>query len=311
LNPAGAVVLITGASSGIGRAAALAFDRAGSRVALAARRRGRLEELAASMRDALVVETDLGDEAQAAAMVNRTVAYFGRLDVLINVAGIAFLRQSDALDPAEVRRVLEVNFIGAMVATNSAVGQMLVQPEGGQIINVGSPSGYLGTPLLAGYSAAKGAMHGWTRAVQAEWAGSRIRVTEYNPGLIDTEMGAATVAASDLGKGTVGIDIFQDPEQSWLTRRLNAPLAPERVAEHLVSCVRRPRLAMYSGLSLRVVMALANVAAVRFAMSAGIGRAFRARLGWSTFSQRQADRSRQGGRTAPNAPGSPRRTLQG
>ena len=86
MNIESAVVLITGASSGIGRTAALAFDRAGARVAIAARRRERLEEIAALMKNALVLPVDISDDKAAVAMVDRTVEAFGRIDVLINNA---------------------------------------------------------------------------------------------------------------------------------------------------------------------------------------------------------------------------------
>jgi NAD(P)-dependent dehydrogenase (short-subunit alcohol dehydrogenase family) len=119
-----AVVLVTGASSGIGRATSLALGRAGARVAMAARRRERLEENAAQMDGALVLPTDLADEAQAAAMVDRTVEHFGRLDVLINNAGVSVLSRADALHPDAVRHMLAVNFIGPLVATQRAVEHM-------------------------------------------------------------------------------------------------------------------------------------------------------------------------------------------
>src|SRR5437868_15513932 len=103
----GAVVLVTGASSGIGRTTALAFSAAGARVAMAARRRDRLEENAGRMQDALVVPTDLTDEAQATAMVERTLEHYGRLDVLINNAAMIPMSRADATRAPLVRRVLE------------------------------------------------------------------------------------------------------------------------------------------------------------------------------------------------------------
>ena len=91
----GKVVLITGASTGIGRAAAIEFDRAGARVAIAARRKELLDEIASAMKNPLVLKTDLADEKQARAMVDKTVKHFGRIDILINNAATSIVESSD------------------------------------------------------------------------------------------------------------------------------------------------------------------------------------------------------------------------
>jgi short-subunit dehydrogenase len=277
----GAVVLVTGASSGIGRATALAFDRAGARVALAARRRDRLDELAAAMTDALALPTDLADEKQAAAMVHAAVSHFGRLDVLINNAGAGFTATSDTLEPEAVRRLVETNWIGPMVATQHAVTQMRRQ-GGGHVINVGSPAGFIGVPLMAAYCGSKAAVSGWTRTLQAEWEGTGIAVTEYLPGLIATELGQASAQASGLEPPAS--DTFQDEEQSAVMR-LFAPLDPKRVAEQIVGCVRRPRAVMYSTLGTRVLCWFMQSARLRRGLAAGMGRASRKGFGLPVFGQ--------------------------
>ena len=275
------VVLVTGASSGIGHATALAFDRAGARVAVAARRRDRLEALAARMRDALVVPTDLADEKQAAAMVDATVAHFGRLDVLVNNAGASYTAPSDTLPPEAVRRLVETNWIGPMVATQRAVTQMRRQ-GGGHVINVGSPAGFLGVPLGAAYSGSKAAMGGWTRALQAEWDGTGIAVTEYLPGLIATELGEASAEASGLAPPER--DAFRDEEQSFVTRLFSAT-DPAVVAEQIVGCVRRPRAVMYTSFGTRVVCWLMQMPRFRRSLAAGLGRASRKAFGLPVFGQ--------------------------
>jgi NAD(P)-dependent dehydrogenase (short-subunit alcohol dehydrogenase family) len=277
-----AVVLVTGASSGIGRATALALGRAGARVAMAARRRERLEENAAQMREALVLPTDLADEEQAKAMVDRTIEHFGRLDVLINNAGVSVLSRADALQPEAVRQMLAVNFIGPLVATQRAVEHMRLRHRG-HIINVGSPAAFLGVPLFASYAASKAALHGWTRSLQAEWAGTEIFVTEYQPGLIATEMHETSVAASDLGVDVGGIDVFEDESQSALLRRLNAALPPEKVAQDLLDCIRYPRAAMYSSPSARLGSVVALIPRLRLAITSGMARAFRKRSNLEVF----------------------------
>ena len=282
MEVSGAVVLVTGASSGIGHATALAFDRAGARVAVAARRRERLEELATSMTDALVLPTDLADEKQAGAMVDATVSHFGRLDVLVNNAGAAFTATSDTLDPEAVRRLVETNWIGPMVATQRAVTQMRLQ-GGGHVINVGSPAGFIGVPLMAAYCGSKAAMGGWTRTLQAEWHGTGIVVTEYLPGLIATELGPASAQASGLE--LPASDTYQDEEQSFVTR-LFAPLDPKRVAEQIVGCVRKPRAVLYSTLGTRMLCWCMQVPRLRRGLAAGLGRSSRKGFGLPVFGRR-------------------------
>lgn len=276
-----AVVLVTGASSGIGRATSLALGRAGARVAMAARRRERLEENATQLQGALVVPTDLADEAQARAMVDRTIEHFGRLDVLINNAGVSVLSRADALQPEAVRRMMAVNFIGPLVATQRAVEHMR-RNDRGHIINVGSPAAFLGVPFFSSYAASKGALHGWTRSLQAEWAGSEIFVTEYQPGLIETEMHATSVAASDLGD-VGGIEIFADESQSVILRRLNSALPAEKVAQDLLDCIRHPRAVMYSSSSARLGSIVALIARLRLAITSGMARSYRKRANLEAF----------------------------
>lgn len=249
---------------------------------MAARRRERLEENAAQMQAALVLPTDLADEEQAKTMVDRTIEHFGRLDVLINNAGASVLSRADALRPDAVRHLLAVNFIGPLVATQRAVEHMRSRDRG-HIINVGSPAAFLGVPLFASYSASKAALHGWTRSIQAEWAGTEIFVTEYHPGLIATEMHETSVAASDLG--TVGgIEVFEDQSQSAILRRLNAPLPAEKVAQDLLDCIRHPRAVMYSSPSVRLSPIIALLARLRLAITSGMARTFRKRSNLEVFS---------------------------
>jgi short-subunit dehydrogenase len=286
----GAVVLVTGASAGIGRETALAFDRAGARVAMVARRAERLRENATRMRDALVIPADLADEAQAESIVQRTVDHFGRIDVLINNAGASLAERSDQMDVGEARRLLETNFIAAVVATRSAVRQMRIQGRG-HVINVTSPGGMIGVPLHAAYAASKAAMTGWTRSLQAEWAGTGIFVTEYNPGLIATEMGGASSgrALPDASRPATNlpepdIAVFQDPSQSRFLKLFNKVLPPIVVATHLVECVQSPRLVMYSGRAVRLGMLFNEIPAFRHSIGAGMARAMRRRMGIDVFS---------------------------
>jgi NADP-dependent 3-hydroxy acid dehydrogenase YdfG len=281
LEVEGAVVLITGASSGIGHAAAVAFDAAGARVAIAARRRERLEQLAKQMRDALAVPTDLCDDDEAAAMVEQTAAHFGRLDVLINNAGAAFVSRSDCVDPAALRHILDSNLVGQVVATGRAVTCMR-QTGGGHVINVGSPAGWMGSPLLATYAATKAAVSGWTRSLQAEWTSTEITVSEYFPGLIETELGAAAGAAPELAADSA--NLLDNPPRRRIAELLSKPLAPEVAGAQLVELVHRPRAVAYSSFSIRLLMWLAQYPRLRGLMGLEMRNAFRRRLGSSIFS---------------------------
>jgi NAD(P)-dependent dehydrogenase (short-subunit alcohol dehydrogenase family) len=275
----GTVVLITGASSGIGAAAALAFDRAGARVAVAARRAERLEKLVERMADALAVPTDLTDPAATAAMVDSTVRRFGGIDVLINNAAIIAMAPGDRTRPDDVRRCLETNFIGPMVATNQAVKHMR-RRGGGHIINIGSPAAVLGVPFLGPYTASKAAMSGWTRSLQAEWEGTGIVVSEYLPGNV------ATGAQAESELGVIGGDVFEDPNQHPLTRALARPQRAEKIAADLVDLVRRPRPVMYSSPGVRLGLWLTIFSPLRRALGTKMATAVRRRLGLSVFSDR-------------------------
>ncbi len=287
MEPREAVVLVTGASSGIGRAAALAFDRAGAHVAMAARRAELLEENASSMRDALVLPTDLGDAAQAASMVDRTVEHFGRIDVLVNNAGTAVLARSDALDAEDLRRVLDANFVGHVVATCRAVPHMR-RVGRGHVVNVTSPGGWMGTPLLASYAASKAAMSAWTRTLQGEWVGSGLMVSEYVPGAFATGIGTRAADDSKLPVGRV--DVLASPIRHRLARPFSRPQSPEQAGEQLVALVRRPRLVRYSSLSIRVVTWLCRYPSLRRALGHEMAGALREQLSLSMWSDGEVPR---------------------
>jgi NADP-dependent 3-hydroxy acid dehydrogenase YdfG len=282
MQVAGSVVLVTGASAGIGRATALALHRAGARVAMTGRRRERLEENAAIMRDALVVPVDFADSAAVEAAVDRTIEHYGRLDVLINNAGVSVLSHTDALTPEAAEKLLDVNFIAAVVATNRALPAMRRQHRG-LIINVGSPGGMIGVPMYASYAASKAAMHAWTRSLQAEWAGSEIFVSEYQPGVVSTEIHAAAIEGSPLRAQVAGID-FNASNPSRLFRSATEPIRAEKVAADLVECVRQPRLCMYSSRSVRIGCAMASIDAFRLRLVAQLAQSLRRRSGLSMFS---------------------------
>ncbi|MFH1018101.1 MAG: SDR family oxidoreductase [Pseudomonadota bacterium] len=270
------VVLITGATSGIGKAAALAFDRSGARLALAARRTDILSGLASSMRDALAVPTDLAEEDQVRAMVDRTVSHFGRLDVLINNAAQVHFARSSTISPEVLKRAFQVNVLGPLVAAQRAVAVMRRQ-GGGQIINVGSPGFFIGVPFLAPYMASKAALCGLTRTLQAEWEESGVILTEYLPGYILTE----SIPDSEFGR--LGQDVFADPGQNALLRLLARPKPASAAADDLLNAVYHPRRVIYSGFGVRLGVWLSNLAAFRRSTGARMTRTFLKRLKTTVF----------------------------
>ena len=188
----GKVVLITGASGGIGAATAWAFDREGARVALAARRKDILEELAKSLKASLVLSTDMHDMEAAVKMVQDTVDHFGRIDILINNAASIIVTPAETVTAEDMLKAFTTNLIGPMLATQKAASYMCSQ-GGGQIINVGSPGFMMGIPYYMPYVCSKAAVSAWTRTLQAEWAGSEIIVSEYFPGYIRTVYGGGMI----------------------------------------------------------------------------------------------------------------------
>jgi len=272
----GAVILITGASSGIGRTAAIAFDRAGAKVAMAARRRENLEENAARMKNALVLPTDLSDERQAVAMVEKTVEHFGRIDVLINNAAAIIVSRADEVTSDDLLRSFRTNVVGPVAATNCAVSFMRGQGYG-HIINIGSPGFMIGVPLYTPYVCSKAAMCGWTRTIQAEWAGTEIRVSEYFPGYIRTD------SPAESGYGPVEQDTIIDPDQNFITKFFTRPKTPDDVARQLISLVRKPKPLVYSSSLTGFGSWVANIPGRRLSIARNMATAARKRLGLETF----------------------------
>jgi short-subunit dehydrogenase len=181
------IALVTGASSGIGAATARRLaGQPDARVVLVARRRDRLEALAAELGGATVVAADLLDEATPALIAKRVADEHGRLDLLVNSAGIGGRGTFAEGGWAQVRRTMAINF-DAHVRLAEALLPLLRRSAPSGIVNIGSVAGRVSRPRAGAYSASKFALAGWTEALQMEEARHGVRVTLLQPGFAHTE----------------------------------------------------------------------------------------------------------------------------
>jgi NADP-dependent 3-hydroxy acid dehydrogenase YdfG len=189
---AGKVALVTGASSGIGEATAIALAAAGAIVAVSARRADRLAGLVARIEaaggKALALAGDMAVEAEAIGAVEDTVAKLGRIDILINSAGIMQTGGIEGADLAEYRRVVEINLFGTVYTCQAAIPHMLKQ-GGGDIVTISSLAGRKGGPETNAYSASKHAVNAATDLMRRELGDRNIRVSYLMPGATETEVG--------------------------------------------------------------------------------------------------------------------------
>jgi NAD(P)-dependent dehydrogenase (short-subunit alcohol dehydrogenase family) len=229
------VALVTGAASGIGRATAVLLAREGARV-VATDISSAGEEVARELRaeggQALFVAHDVTDEVAWHAVMSRTLESHGRLDVLVNNAGISTSRPVTELSLAEWREQLAVNLDGVFLGIKYAVRTMRAGGRGGSIINVASVSGLVGSPGTAAYSASKGGVRMLSKAVAMECAGDRIRVNAVFPGGVRTPIWQN----ADWWKGFVAK--VGSEEEAWKQLDASAPLGrmgePEEIAEAIL-----------------------------------------------------------------------------
>ncbi len=213
LDLADSVVLITGASSGIGRAAAHAFAAQGARVVLVARREAVLravqEELAIYAAPTLVVPADVTRDADLEALVGAVLAAWGRIDVLVNNAGLSYGGPLEEMDPARIRALAGVNLYGPLNLTRLVLPVMLRQ-GGGHIVNVSSVAGLIGAPGMAAYTATRRGLARFSDALRRETAGTGVHVSTVYPSWTATpilgELDVQQLYDSRVLNGWDGID---------------------------------------------------------------------------------------------------------
>ncbi|MFV2111880.1 SDR family oxidoreductase [Micromonospora sp. LOL_025] len=239
---ADAVVVLTGASSGIGTATAYALARRGTAVVLAARSETALEEVAVRCRElggqALVVPTDVTDPAAVERLAARAVAEFGRIDGWINNAAVGAVGLFDEIPVEEFRRVLEVNLLGAAYGTRAALPQ-LSAAGGGVLINNASVLAEVAMPYQSAYNAAKHGIRGLADTVRQE-----MRVT-----------GRGDISICTVLPATIDTPFFRHAANHSGQELVPPPpvYPPEVVAETIVRLLRRPRREAYAGGAARLI----------------------------------------------------------
>jgi short-subunit dehydrogenase len=212
----GAVCLVTGASSGIGRATALALARAGARVVAAGRDPAALEEVAAAARGR-AVRADLAEAGEVERVAREALAAHGRVDVLVNNAAEAWAGRFAEQDPERAARLVRVNLLAPVLLTRALLPPMLERGRGA-VVNVASIAGHVGVGEEAVYAATKAGLIGFSESLRYELRGSGVTVTVVSPGVVRTAL-------------------FERRGRPY-GRTFPRPIPPERVAAATVAAIR-------------------------------------------------------------------------
>jgi len=221
---AGAVAIVTGASSGIGEATANAMARAGATVVAVARRAEQLEQVAARCREhtsgSFAHAADIASRDAAESVVRGTERELGRVDIIVNNAGISLRRHAAEASVEEIDNVMQVNYFGAVYLTMAALPGMLARRRG-SIINITSVAGYVPTPHESAYGASKAALSFWSHGLAVDLHGTGVHVGVVSPGPVDTEIWA------------------KDIEDAAYNGKL---YPPERIADGILKSIRDDRV---------------------------------------------------------------------
>lgn len=196
------VIIITGASSGIGKAYAIDLAKYGAKLVLAARRTEKLEELATELKEkynteTMVITTDVSKKEEAVNLIEKALEKFGVIDILINNAGISTFSFFHNDDIENLRRVMEVNYWGMIYCTHAVLPSM-IKNKGGKIVNISSTSSKIAIPGMANYSASKHAMNGFSDALRLEVAKHGIKVITICPTSTKTDIVSTSINSNSV-----------------------------------------------------------------------------------------------------------------
>jgi short-subunit dehydrogenase len=226
----GKVVIVTGASSGIGEAIAREFARNGSKVVMAARNETRLSAILADLKsrnyEAIYIKTDVSIESECKNLIERTIEKYGTINILVNNAGISMRASFVDVDLEVLHRLMDVNFWGTVYCTKYALPYIIEQK--GSLIGVSSVAGFHGLPGRTGYSASKFAIHGFLETIRIENLRKGLHVMIIAPGFTSTEIRKHALTASGA-------------EQGESPRDEKKLMSPEYVAKWVLKGIRKKK----------------------------------------------------------------------
>ena len=220
----GSVACVTGSSSGIGEATAKLLAQKGAKVVLAARSQKKLESLARTLIDSLVIPTDISREEDIRAMVAKSYKHFGRVDILVNNAGRGYDAFTEYIDPKKFRQIFDLNLLGPLVAMQQVIPIMRKQ-GGGSIVNISSGTALMALPSMGAYSSLKRALVGLSLTAHEELKQDHIAVSVVYPFITETSFEKNTLKSG--------------PQRQWNGGDTRIPDAdpPEFIADRVVEAI--------------------------------------------------------------------------
>ncbi len=262
------VILITGATGGIGEAAARAFHAAGASLALSGRNLTKLQELAEALPGSLILPADLSNTEEAQSLVMKCAQHFQRLDILINNAASIIVTPALAENEKDLLHAFHSNVLGPLALIREAIPLMKAN-DGGVIINVGSPGFMIGIPYYLPYVCSKAAFSALTRTLQAENTENNISICEYFPAYVKTPN------KPESRVGDVSQDLIMSDNNNIFTR----PQHPKTIGKQLIKLALHPKTLTYSSFSARMGAHLAQFSGFRLKLARGMASNARTKIG--------------------------------